>query len=65
MYADRKIGASHETYVFVIDVIVDHVITFFSSQLLLFPFVLTYRLIRRCSIAISFGSLVLRTKEAR
>lgn len=33
MYADRKIGASHETYVFVIDAIVDHVITFFSRQL--------------------------------
>lgn len=33
MYADRKIGASHETYVFVIDAIVDHVITSFSRQL--------------------------------
>lgn len=33
MYAGRKIGASHETYVFVIDAIVDHVIAFFSRQL--------------------------------
>lgn len=37
MYADRKIGASHETYVFVIDAIVDRVITFFSRPTLSFP----------------------------